>query len=148
MAFNTHQHKYSWNVFFIFKRFSPFSHPPQPPASRRKRLKAAPEKAPFQPSVLSAGNLPERRLISGCPVESGNRDIDRLITQSEILQLSFLANSPDMNHSRRTYHATQRLEISALHHLMRTEILLQQHINLYFRKFGRMKILLQLLYLN
>ena len=40
--------------FFIFKRFSPFSHPPQPPASRRKRLKAAPEKAPFQPSVLSA----------------------------------------------------------------------------------------------
>ena len=134
--------------FFIFKRFSPFSHPPQPPASRRKRLKAAPEKAPFQPSVLSAGNLPERRLISGCPVESGNRNIDRLITQSEILQLSFLANSPDMNHSRRTYHATQRLEISALHHLMRTEILLQQHINLYFRKLGRMKILLQLLYLN
>lgn len=49
MAFNTHQHKYSWNVFFIFKRFSPSSHPPQPPASRRKRLKAAPEKAAFQP---------------------------------------------------------------------------------------------------
>lgn len=47
MAFNTHQHKYSWNVFFIFKRFSPSSHPPQPPASRRKRLKAAPEKQPF-----------------------------------------------------------------------------------------------------
>lgn len=35
-------------MFFIFKRFSPFSHPPQPPASRRKRLKAAPK------STLSA----------------------------------------------------------------------------------------------
>lgn len=57
MVFNTHQHKYSWNVFFIFKRFSPSSHSPQPPASRRKRLKAAPEKAPFQPSVLSAGKI-------------------------------------------------------------------------------------------
>lgn len=57
MAFNTHQHKYSWNVFFIFKRFSPSSHSLQPPASRRKRLKAAPKKAVFQPSVLSAENV-------------------------------------------------------------------------------------------
>lgn len=135
-------------MFFYFQAFQPFQPSATTACQQAKRLKAAPEKAPFQPSVLSAGNLPERRLISGCPVESGNRNIDRLITQSEILQLSFLANSPDMNHSRRTYHATQRLEISALHHLMRTEILLQQHINLYFRKFGRMKILLQLLYLN
>ena len=52
MAFNSHQHKYSWNVFLIFKRFSPSSHPLQPPASRQKRLKAAPEKAAF--SAFSA----------------------------------------------------------------------------------------------
>lgn len=71
-------------MFFIFSSFSPFSHPPQPPASRRKRLKAAPEKAPFQPSVLSAGNLPERRLISGCPVEpgTGTRSADYAIRDS------------------------------------------------------------------
>lgn len=135
-------------MFFYFQAFQPFQPSATTACQQAKAAESRPRKAPFQPSVLSAGNLPERRLISGCPVESGNRNIDRLITQSEILQLSFLANSPDMNHSRRTYHATQRLEISALHHLMRTEILLQQHINLYFRKFGRMKILLQLLYLN
>lgn len=90
MAFNTHQHKYSWNVFFIFKRFSPSSHPPQPPASRRKRLKAAPEKAAFQPSVLSAFS-PFSRKITGASAdlwmsrrirEQGHRSADYAIRYS------------------------------------------------------------------
>ena len=136
------------SAFFIFRWFSLFRHTPQPPANGQKRLKAPLEKDTFRPSAPSAEKSPERRLISGCPVKSGDRHIDRLIAQTNILQLTFPANSPDMNHSRRTQHAAQCLKVAALHHLMCTEISLQQHVNFHFRQFGWMKILLQLLYLN
>ena len=98
--------------------------------------KAPLEKDTFRPSAPSAEKSPERRLISGCPVKSGDRHIDRLIAQTNILQLTFPANSPDMNHSRRTQHAAQCLEVAALHHLMCAEISLQQHVNFHFRQFG------------
>ena len=81
MAFNTHQHKYSWNVFFIFKRFSPSSHPPQ----QAKAAESRPQK-----SSLSAFS-PFSRKITGASAdlwmsrrirEQGHRSADYAIRYS------------------------------------------------------------------
>lgn len=83
--------------------------------------------------LLLHSGLSCRLIIPGFSIKAGCRHIYRLIGDTDIQQLAFLAEAADVDHGCGAYHPCDTLKVGTLHNLMVGEIVFQSYVYLYFR---------------